>query len=181
MITIDLGQFEYYNSVNNEFIYEQGGVVRFEYSLKVLYDWEGVWKKPFLKDRNNLTNEEVMDFYLRMALDPIDEKFMTKEVLETLADYVRDPQTATVFSDNVNGQNGNKASSKTYTSEELYAMMISSNVPLDFENRNLNRLITILRIVSNNNSPPKKMSKNDIYKQNATLNAERKAKLKSKG
>lgn len=181
MITIKLGQFEYYNSDNNEFIYEQGGTVRFEYSLKVLYDWEGTWKKPFLKDRNNLTNEEVIDFYMRMALDPIEQKFMTKDVMETLADYIKDSQTATVFSDNVNGQNANKTSSKTYTSEELYAMMISSNVPLDFENRNLNRLITILRIVSNNNSPPKKMSKNDIYKQNATLNAERKAKLKSKG
>lgn len=181
MITINLGQLEYYNSAENEFIYEQGGVVRFEYSLKVLYEWEGVWKKPFLKDQAGLTNEEVIDFYLRMALDPIDKKFMTRDVMETLSEYVRDPQTATTFTDHVNGQNANKTSSKTFTSEELYAMMIASNIPLEFENRNLNRLITILRIVSTKNSPPKKMSKNDIYKQNATLNAQRKAKLKSKG
>lgn len=180
MITIDLGTLEYYDSEKNEFVYEEGGKVRFEYSLKMLYEWEGKWKKAFLKGNKNLTTEEAVDFYIMMALDPIDKKFMTGEAMETLSKYVNDPQTATTFAD---GQNGNTSPSKgkIFTSEELYAMMITSNVPLDFENRNLNRLITILRVISVQNTPPKKMSKNDIYRQNAALNAERKARLNTKG
>lgn len=181
MLTLDLGVIEYYDSKNNEFIYEEGGIVRFEYTLKVMYEWEGRWKKPFLK--GELTNEELFDFYIRMAIDPIDPRFMTEKVMNVLSDYIGDSQTATVFSSGVEGQNGNKTSSKgkIYTAEEIYALMVMANVPLEFENRNLNRLLTMLKIISSYNSPPKKMSKSDIYKQNAQLNAARKRKLNTKG
>jgi hypothetical protein len=68
MIAIDLGTIEYYDDINNEFVYDKGGIVRFEYSLKVLYDWEGKWKKPFLK--GGLTDEEQMDFYRTDGIGP---------------------------------------------------------------------------------------------------------------
>lgn len=181
MITIKLGSNEYYDSESNKFVCEDGVMVRFEYSLKVLYDWEGKWRKPFLK--GGLTDAEWFDFCMMMAIDPIEEKFMTNEVIEILSDYIKDSNTATVFGSNQQSQNGNNTSSKGkfYTSEELYALMITANVPIEFETRNLNRLLTILKIISSHNSPPKKMSKQDVYKQNASLNAQRKAKMNSKG
>lgn len=181
MITIDLGTIEYYDGNLNEFVYDEGGIVRFEYSLKVLYDWEGKWKKPFLK--GELTDNEWLDFYMMMALDPIEERFMTENVMRMLAEYISDSNTATTFTSIDNGQNGNKTSSKgkLYTAEELYAMMFEAGIDIEFETRNLNRLLVILRIISSHNSPPKKMSKNDVYRQNASLNAQRKAQMKTKG
>lgn len=161
------------------FVTKEGGVVRFEYSLKVLYDWESKWKKPFLK--GELTEIELVDFYLMMALDPIDPEFMTYDVMSELAKYIEDSHTATTFSNQGEpGQNGvNKP--KFYTAEELYAQMFTANIPLEFENRNLNRLFIILKIMSTYNSPPKKMSKQEVLKQNRDLNAQRKAQLKTKG
>ena len=181
MITIDLGTIEYYDSKTNQFLLENGGIVRFEYSLKVIYDWEGKWCKPFLK--GELTDEQLIDFYITMALDPIKEQFMTEEVMQILSKYISDSHTATTFSSVEDGQNGNKKTikGKIYTAEELYALMFMANIPLDFENRNLNRLLTILRITSSYNAPPKKMSKHDIYKQNAELNKARRQQLNSKG
>jgi len=181
MITIDLGTIEYFDTEKNQFIYEHGGLVRFEYSLKVLYDWEGKWKKPFLKGKHG--EEEIFDFYMMMALDPIEPKFMTEDVMIQLARYIEDSQTATTISSIGDGQNGNNAPSraKVYTAEELYVLMIMANIPIEFETRNLNRLFVMLKIVSAYNNPPKKMSKADIYKQNADLNAQRKAQLKTKG
>jgi hypothetical protein len=180
VLTIDLGTIEYYDGNSNQFVYDDVGVVRFEYSLKVLYDWEGKWKKPFLK--GELTDEELVDFYMMMALDPIKEEALTDDVMEKLSTYIGDSGTATKFYSFDNGQNGNSsASGKTYTAEELYALMISANVPIEFENRNLNRLLVILRIISSHNSPPKKMSKEEIYRQNRELNAQRRAQLKTKG
>lgn len=162
-------------------MYDQGGTVRFEYSLKVIYEWESRWKKPFLK--GNLTNEEVIDLYMSMALDPMKIEFMTSDVMDKLSNYIGDTHTATTFSSVSDGQNDNNSSSKgkVYTAEELYAMMFAASVPLEFEHRNLNRLLVILRIISSYNEPPKKMNKTDIYKQNASLNAQRKALLKTKG
>lgn len=179
MITINLNDIEYYDGIKNEFVTIEGKPVRFEYSLKALYDWESKWKKPFLK--GELSEAELMDFYLTMALDPIDPEFMTYEVMVQLAKYIEDSHTATTFSNHSEpGQNGvNKA--KFSTAEELYAQMFTANIPLEFENRNLNRLFIILKIMATYNSPPKKMSKQDVLKQNRDLNAMRKAQLKTKG
>lgn len=184
MITIDLGTIEYYDEQTNQFVYDKGGIVRFEYSLKAMYDWEGKWRKPFLKnDKNDLTEEELIDFYMTMALDPIEKQFITDDVMSTLAKYISDSPTATTFSTPPGGQNGSITSNKAkvYTAEELYALMFNSGIPIEFESRNLNRLFIVLKIMASYKEPPKKMSKQDIYKQNAELNRQRRAQMKTKG
>lgn len=177
MITVDLGELEYFDSDKKEFVYEHGGIVRFEYNLKSIYEWEGKWKKPFLK--GELTYEEMVDFFKIMALDKFDTKFLNDEVNSILSNYISDTSTATKFQESQNGQALRK--SKTHTSEEIYAMMFSAGIPLEFENRNLNRLLTILRIISIQNSPPKKMSREEVLKQNASLNKQRKAAMNTSG
>lgn len=181
MISIDLGTIEYYDDDLNQFQDKVGGTVRFEYSLKAVYEWEDKWRKPFLK--GGLTDEETVDFYMTMALDPMDAEFMTTNVMRVLTRYIEDSHTATTFSTLPSGQNGNTnpGKAKVLTSEEIYASMFASNIPIEFENRNLNRLMVMLRIISEQNNPPKKMNKNDILKQNQALNAQRKAQLKTKG
>jgi hypothetical protein len=181
LITIELGSLEYYDSDNNQFIYDEGGTVRFEYSLKVIYDWEAKWLKPFLK--GGLTDEEQLDFYMMMALDPIDERFIRGEVIDKLVKYIEESHTATTFSSADEGQNGNNSlnKAKAYTAEELYALMFQAQIPIDFETRNLNRLLVVLKIISLQNSPPKKMSKDDIYRKNRELNEQRRKMYNSKG
>lgn len=183
LIEIELGTIEYYNSKTNEFIYEEGGTVRFEYSLKAIYEWEGKWKKPFLKGlRGGADPNEMLDFFRMMAVDELDDRFLTEEVVKKLGEYIQDSGTATTFTNHEPGQNGNNSNiNKIYTSEEIYAIMFTNGIDLDFENRNLNRLLAIMRIIGNNNQPPKKMNKNDVLRQNASLNAQRKARLKTKG
>lgn len=178
MIAIDLGKIEYFDDDTSTFEYEEGGVVRFEYSLKALYDWEARWRKPFLK--GEITETEWEDFIRTMALDPFDDRFLTDDVKQLLADYISDSQTATTFSSQADGQNGFKKP-KLYTAEELYALMFSAGVDIKFEERNLNRLLIILKIIGTHNNPPKKMSKQDIIRQNKSLNAQRKAKMKTRG
>ena len=185
MISIDLGTIEYYDGNKNEFIYDIIGVVDFEYSLKVVYNWEAKWRKPFLKHVSNgdLTFFEIIDFYVMMASKPIDSRAITEEVMEVLSNYISETHTATTFTTYDEGQNGNNpfSKSKTYTSEELYALMFMNQIPIDFENRNLNRLTTVLRVISNYSNPPKKMSPEDIRRQNHELNKQRREQLKTKG
>lgn len=181
MISIDLGSLEYFDGSTNTFVYEEAGVVRFEYSLKALYEWESKWKKPFLK--GNLNNIEALDFYLMMALDPVEAHFITEDVQKQLNDYIKDSPTATVFNNRQNADNPNnkQPASKIYSAEEIYALMFSAGVDLEFENRNLNRLLIILRIIGNYNNPPKKMSKEEILRDNRALNAQRRAAMKTRG
>lgn len=175
MITINLGVIEEYDAQTNEFNKIEGGIVRFEYSLKVVYDWEGIWRKPFLNSK--LTDEQYISLFKLMALDPLDERFINDELALTLVKYINDQSTATVFSNNDKTNN----SSKFITAEELYVTMFQAGFPLELENINLNRLMVMLRILSNKSEKPKKMSRQDVLRQNAELNRQRREALKTKG
>lgn len=59
------------------------------------------------------------------------------------------------------------------TSEFIYYWMVANEIPFDCEKWHLNRLLTLIRICSVKNQPPKKMSKSDILSINAKLNAAR--------
>lgn len=59
--------------------------------------------------------------------------------------------------------------------------MIALHIPVEFERWHISRLITLIRVCEENNSEPEKMSKADVARENARLNAARKAKFKSKG
>lgn len=180
MIEIDLGTLEYYDEVENVFHHEEGGIVQFEYSLKAMYDWEAKWTKPFLV--GDYTTEELRDFLLKMALTKVDKRFLTREVMEELTEYIGTTQTATTFSEAPNHQNGTKSNiGKIYTAEEIYGLMFMNQIPIEFENRNLNRLLVILRVISNYNQPKEKMSQEDIIAENRRLNEERKRKYGTKG
>jgi hypothetical protein len=178
MLTIDLGTLEYFDSDTNQFEYESGGIVRFEYSLKAVYEWEGKWKKPFLK--GELTYTEMVDLYRLMALDEFDPKFLTSEVSKLISDYIVNTNTATTFS-NTNTSSTSPVTGKVHTSEEIYAMMFSAGIALEFENRNLNRLLAILKIISIQKNPPQKMTREQILKQNAELNRQRRAQMNTNG
>lgn len=179
MITIEFDEVQEYSDERG-FEYFEIGTIRFEYSLLAIYKWESIWKKPFLSSVKNLTVEEQISFFECMAIDELHPKVrFDVNHSQQLIEYILDEQTATTFSTNTNNQNDYKRP-KVYTSEEIYALMAEANIPLEFEVRNLNRLLIILKIVSLHNSPPKKMSREDIYQQNAKINAERKAQMKTK-
>ena len=179
MLTIQFNEVEYYDDETEEFRSYPQKVVSFEFSLKSIYEWEAKYRIPFLSSGLNGTDFEMLDFYLMMTKDKtLSIDYLTDPFAEVLWNYIQESASATTFS-----QNGNKlkGSGKVYTSEDLYALMFLNGIPIDFEDRNLNRLLIILRIISVYSSPPEKMSQQDILAQNTRLNAERKAKYNTEG
>lgn len=180
MITIKIDELEFYDDKTNTFIHYPARSVDFEYSLKAVALWEGKWKEPFLSIEFREDDIRLPDFYRCMATDPtLPLEYITDKVSLELANYIGDSQTATTFS----SQNESKPQGrgKQYTSEEIYALMFMNSVPLEMENRNLHRLLVVLRVISVYTNPPKKMSQQEIFRQNQRLNEERKKKYNTKG
>lgn len=180
MITIRIDTIEYYDEELNEFKLFPSKTVDFEYTLLAVAMWEAKWKTPFLSTKLDRFDERLIDFYIYMSEEKnLDPEYITEDVARILSEYISDPRTATTF----NSQNGNKTvgNSKTYTSEEIYAIMFMNQIPIEFENRNLNSLLLILKIISIYNTPPKKMSTNEVLRQNADLNAARKKQYNTRG
>lgn len=177
MITIHIDEIEYFDG---EFHTFPEKTVNFEYSLSAIARWEAKWKIPFLSSQLPDNDIRTFDFYRCMATDhDLSIEYITEEVAVKLKTYVDTPQTATTF----NVQNGDtpRGKSKVYTAEEVYALMFMNGVPLEFEDRNLNMLFVVLKIISVYSNPPKKMSQEEIKKQNTELNALRKKQYNTRG
>ena len=180
MLQLKIPDIELYDELNNRFITRKGTVLTMEHSLLSLAKWESKWHIPFLTE-NDLTVDQTIDYYRCMTItknvNPDVYKNITNDISKEINKYIDDPMTATWF----NNVSNNQTDKTVITAEIIYYQMISLGIPFECEKWHLNRLLTLIRVVSLKNSPPKKMSRDEIMAQQVRLNEERKAKLKTKG
>lgn len=171
---------EGWDEVKQEFVAPKIQVLQLEHSLVSLSKWESKWCKPFLT-KENKTTEETLDYIKCMTLtqnvDPDVYFHLTRNNVSQIEEYIAAPMTATTFSKEPVG----KINREQITSELIYYWMVALNIPFECQKWHLNRLITLIRICNVKNQPPKKMNKREIMSKNAALNAQRRAKLNSKG
>lgn len=181
MLEIRIDGKEFWNQEKEEFVNTKGITLRLEHSLISVSKWEAKYKRPFLSDGPK-TLQETYDYITFMSLDRnvnmTELEGITEEDYKKILDYIHDPMTATKISNNAKNKPN---SNHVLTSEEIYYDMTALNIPFECEKWHLNRLLTLIKIASIKNEPPKKMSKGEIYRQNAELNKARRAKYHSKG
>ena len=179
VLTITIPEVEVFDPQKEEFVTVKKQTLSLEHSLVSLSKWESKWNKPFLST-DDKSPEEILDYIRCMTLtqnvDPSVYGRLTKENIEAINKYIDSPMTATKFSTE------NKTSKKEIiTAEIIYYWMIASNVPFECQKWHLNRLLTLLRVCSIKNAPPKKMSKRKTMTNNAALNAARRQALGTRG
>lgn len=179
MLEIIVPSSEQYDEALNRFVYIKGGTIIFEHSLVSLSKWEAKWNKPFLAKVDH-SREEILDYIKCMAIgkyDPIIFNGLTESNLNAINEYINAPMTATWFSE----KNKNSSSRETVTSELIYYWMISYQIPFECQKWHLNRLLTLIRICSIKNAPPKKVGKNEMLRNRSALNAARKKQFGTHG
>ena len=182
MLQITIPFTEFYDEKNNTFITVEEQTLNLEHSLVSLSKWESKWCKPFIS-KERLSAEESLDYIRCMTLTenvpPEVYHAIPDATIETISDYISKKMTATWFSDN--GKKGGKKNSRPVTAEVIYHWMIAFNIPVEFENWHLNRLITLIRVCDEENKPSKKRSTQSVLDDYAALNNARKQMLNSRG
>lgn len=180
MLQITIPAVELWDERNQEFVSTKEQTLQLEHSLVSISKWESKWNKAFLSSKEK-SFEETVDYVRCMTItknvDPSVYKFLTNENIAEINQYIEAPMTATYFMESDNKKSG----SEKITSELIYYWMITLNIPVEFEKWHLNRLLTLVKVCNIKNSPSKKMSKSEVMRRNAKLNAERRAQLHSKG
>lgn len=177
MLTLKIDDVEVYDDRNNQFeTIKSKGYYHFEHSLKSVSKWEETYCKPFLDDGKK-SSSELRTYCAYMCLEDIDIRLMTDEVVLAITEYIRKVPSATRIKD------GPQPASNSYTSSELiYAILAEFGIPFDCDKWNLYRLINLIRIMQDRANPDKKkVPVNQILRDNARLNEERKRALHTKG
>ena len=162
------------------FVEPKTQTLHLEHSLVSLSKWESKWCKPFLSSKN-MSDEETMDYIKCMTItqnvDPDVYSHLTPENIQEINRYIYSPMTATTFSDDKTG----KTNREVITSELIYCWMVMAQIPFECQKWHLNRLLTLIRVFNVKSQPPKKMSKGDVMRRNAALNAARRKQFNSNG
>ena len=180
MLQIIVPGHEYWNEARQEFIQTKEHTLQLEHSLVSLSKWEAKWCKPYFS-RVEKTPEEVIDYIRCMTITqnvkPEVYNELTQDNVNEIKAYIEAPMTATTFSDDPNA----RPNREIITSEIIYHWMIAMNIPLECQRWHLNRLMTLIKVCSIKNQPPKNMSRKQAAHRNAALNAARRKQFNTKG
>lgn len=180
MLRITIPSSDLWDEVKNEFIHTKEQQLSLEHSLVSVSKWEAKWRKPFLSGKA-MSLEETEDYVRCMTVtqNVSDDIYLhiPNDILSQICRYIEAPMTATWFGN----EDKPNTCRKIITSELIYCRMIALGIPFECEKWHLNRLLTLIRVCSEENKPRKKQNTRDIYSRNAALNAARRKRLGSKG
>lgn len=180
MLLITVPEREYYDPDKNEFIKVKTQTLQLEHSLVSISKWEAKWKKPFLSNKP-MNIEETIDYIRCMTItqnvNPLVYMGVNDANVLAVRDYIFDPMTATWFSK----KDDKRPVRAVHTSEVIYWQMIALGIPFECQKWHLNRLLTLIRVCNEKNSPPKKMSKKELLSRNRALNEARKKSMHTRG
>lgn len=153
------------------------------HSLVSLSLWESKWHTNYFS-KTKKTAEQAIDYIRCMTRetdvnpDVYNTIAMSNKLLDEIGDYIDDPMTATIITDN----RKNKSNKNEYiTSELIYWSMIQHGIPVEFETWHINRLLTLINVCNAKNGGGGKMKKKDILAEYAKINERNRAKYNSKG
>ena len=156
--------------------------LQLEHSLVSISKWESKWKVNYLNN-DKITPEMSLDYVRCMTIsqnvDPKVYGMLSEENMKEIMEYINDPMTATTVKERP-GQPGNKRS--IITAEIIYYWMIALEIPFDpCQKWHLNRLMMLIRVCDEKQSPKRTMSKREAAAQRRSLNAARRARSGSRG
>ena len=197
MLHLTIGPKEYFDENRGVFYYafpwaptkevsktESFGV-QMEHSLLSLSRWEEKWKIPFLEKEPEKTMEQTLDYIRCMTITKnVPEKFyesLSQSDLNKITEYISDSHTATWFSEEDPDPSKKGGKRQIITAELIYYWMIAQQIPWDPTERwHLNKLLTLIRVCSIKNTPPKKKTKRESQEDFRRAKAARRAATRAK-
>lgn len=160
----------------------QEEILVLEHSLISISKWEAIWKKPYLDDNRDKSNDELYSYIQCMTIkgnasDKVLSRITADEYIRILA-YIKDPMTATV----VTHMKKTKNPEQFITSELIYSWMVEYRIPWECQKWHLNRLLTLIDVINENHKDPKenKMSREEAVARQRAINEANKRKFAAK-
>ena len=102
---------------------------------------------------------------------------LTDENLLEIMDYIDNPMTATT----VREDDKPKKEDNFLTSEVIYSFMVGYSIPIECEKWHINRLLTLIKVLNEQNKEPKKKSEAELIRDYKKINERNKALFHTTG
>lgn len=179
MLDIIIPATEQFDERTMQFVETKEQKLTLEHSLISISKWEAKWKISYI-DTKDKTRDQRLDYIRCMSLkgDISDDVLysIAPQEMQKINNYINDSMSATVVKNT-----GGSASNQFTTSELIYSWMVGYQIPVEFEKWHLSRLLTLIKVISEENKPKKKMTPSEIAARNKALNAKNRAKYHSRG
>lgn len=179
MISIKTERQELFNQSTGTFETIESHNIQLEHNLISISKWESKYKKAFLSDQKKKSNDEILYYIKCMCLKHEDEefvKYISVDNLTKISEYINDSHSAT-YIPKISNESRNR---DIPTSELIYYWMMVNGIPFECQYWHLGRLLKLIEICSLKNSN-KKMSKQQILRNNRQINQSRKLRHHTKG
>lgn len=181
-LTITIPGIEYVEADGVTLHEDKPDVLVLEHSLISISKWEAIWKKPYLDETYDKTNDELYSYIQCMTIKGNASENvlsrMTGEIYKKIIDYIQDSKTATVV------QHKKKPSQpdQFITSELIYSWMVEYRIPPEYEKWHLSRLLTLIDVINENHKDPKenRMTQEEAVARQRRINEANKKKYAAK-
>lgn len=176
--TIYVAGAELYDNAKGMFIQVKPQSLVIENSLISLSKWEAKHHKMWLENQNK-TGEELLDYVRCMTINNVPDVTyyaLSDQNMKDILDYMEDPMTASVVYDPPG-----RSRSEPISSELIYYWMLQYGIPFECEKWHLNRLLMLIKICTRKASKMSKADKRAMDQRRAAINAQRKARLGTRG
>ncbi len=183
MITITVPKGEVFDSENEIFWrVSKETTLQLEHSLISLQKWEARWHIPFLTKKPK-TLEQTIDYVRCMCLtsNVKEDVFycIPKSEMDRIADYIKDPMTATTITRR--GPKGVAKKQKIVTAEVIYYWMIALNIPSEYKKWHLNQLLMLIQVINAEEAPKTKRKPHEVMNDYRAINEANKKRFNTKG
>lgn len=174
---------ELWDEEKEVFIRYGGKEIELEHSLYTVSLWEQRWQKPFIS-KKKLDKKELMYYIISCMcmtenVSKQDWLMLTTKNIADIQSYMSDIACATTV--HPKPSKGRPVSNKPQTAELIYAQMFHFGIPMECEHWHFNRLLTLIAVCADMNTPPTKMTAKDMMDQQKNQNERMKAMFNSRG
>ncbi len=179
-LTINIPERELFDNKTQEFFYTNPETIVLEHSLISISKWEAKWHVSyFLKEKKTI--EQVYSYIQCMCIKGNSSMEvlcnLTDENLLEIMDYIDNPMTATT----VREDDKPKKEDNFLTSEVIYSFMVGYSIPIECEKWHINRLLTLIKVLNEQNKEPKKKSEAELIRDYKKINERNKALFHTTG
>ena len=183
MLELYIPEKELFDEEADRFISVKEQHLKLEHSLVSISKWESRWLKPFFDKKEKKTREELLDYIRCMIVNPAKNydvvAALSSDDVRRIVDYINNPQTATTVTFLIKEKKPRKQ--ENVTAELIYYWMIKAGIPFECDKWHISKLFALIKVCGAKNDTGKKGTSTEYAQAQSALNAQRRAKLKSKG